>query len=103
EAPEQITLYDQAEVDTKRVRVAGPFTVEAVPAPVVKPLTDSKWEDEVPDGSIVRSGETSRQREWRDELFRTGVRGKNKQMLEFSRIEALSGTRWLHAMGEAKS
>ena len=31
------TLYDQPLKDTKRARVSGPFTMEAVPAPTVKP------------------------------------------------------------------
>jgi adenine-specific DNA-methyltransferase len=34
------TLYDQPLVDSSKVRVTGPFTVEAVPAPVVKPLAE---------------------------------------------------------------
>jgi adenine-specific DNA-methyltransferase len=102
EPPEQVTLFDQPEVDLRRVRVTGPFTVEAVPAPVVKPLTENKWNDDRPDLSVARSGETSRQSDWRDELLKTGVRAKNKHMLEFSRIESLPGTRWLHAIGEVK-
>lgn len=52
------------------------------------------------DQSIARSGETLRQAEWRDELLKTGIRGKNGQMILFSRIEPLSGTRWLHADAE---
>ena len=39
---EQETLYDQPYVDKNRVRVTGPFTVEAVPAPTVKSLDDSR-------------------------------------------------------------
>jgi adenine-specific DNA-methyltransferase len=39
EPPGQETLYDQPKVDGSRVRVTGPFTVEAVPAPTVRPLT----------------------------------------------------------------
>jgi adenine-specific DNA-methyltransferase len=38
-APQE-TLYDQPYVDRKKVRVTGPFTVEAVPAPVVKSVDD---------------------------------------------------------------
>jgi adenine-specific DNA-methyltransferase len=38
-APQE-TLYDQPFVDRKKVRVTGPFTVEAVPAPVVKSVDD---------------------------------------------------------------
>jgi adenine-specific DNA-methyltransferase len=90
------TSYDQPLVDKTRVRVTGPFTVEAVPSPTVKPLTEI--EVKIPaDVSVARSGETLRQSEWRDELLRTGIRGKGGQKLEFSRVEPLSGTRWLHA------
>jgi adenine-specific DNA-methyltransferase len=87
-------------VDNSRARVSGPFTVEAVPAPVVKPLFEIKAEQ--PDDSIARSGETLRQAEWRDELLRTGIRGKRGQYILFSRVEPLPGTRWLHAEAETK-
>ena len=42
EPPEKEDLYDQPFVDSSRARVTGPFTVEAVPAPVVKPLVEIK-------------------------------------------------------------
>ena len=101
EPPAQETLYDQPLVDNSKARVSGPFTVEAVPAPAVKPLTEI--EQELPaDESITRSGETSRQAEWRDELLRTGIRGKRGQYILFSRVEPLPGTRWLHAEAETK-
>ncbi|MCL5075721.1 MAG: site-specific DNA-methyltransferase [Chloroflexi bacterium] len=35
EPPQQETLYDQPYVDRSKVRVSGPFTVEAIPAPTV--------------------------------------------------------------------
>ncbi len=54
------------------------------------------------DTAIARSGETIRQSEWRDELLRAGVRGKNGQMMKFSRVEPLSATRWLHAEAETR-
>jgi adenine-specific DNA-methyltransferase len=40
EPPEQIALYDQPEVDTSKVRVSGPFTVEALSRYAVNPLQD---------------------------------------------------------------
>lgn len=102
-APE--TLYDQPYIDNSKTRVTGPFTVEAVPAPMVKSI-DEIGEGEKPgekaDESIARSGETLRQSEWRDELMRTGIRGKNSQMILFSRVEPMPGTRWLHADAETK-
>ena len=101
EPPATETLYDQPFVDKSRVRVSGPFTVEAVPSPAVKPLSEIK-ETPASDESVARSGETLRQAEWRDELFRTGIRGKGGQTIEFSRVEPLPGTRFLHADAETK-
>jgi adenine-specific DNA-methyltransferase len=98
---DQETLYDQPLIDKSRVRVTGPFTVEAVPAPIVK-LIDDVINPPVADQSIARSGETLRQSEWRDEMLKTGIRGKNGQYILFSRVEALPGTRWLHADAETK-
>jgi adenine-specific DNA-methyltransferase len=107
-APQE-TLYDQPFVDKKKVRVTGPFTVEAVPAPAVKSvdelLADIGATGQSPlqaDTSIARSGETLRQAEWRDELLRTGIRGKNGQYIRFARLEPLPGCRWLHAEGETR-
>jgi len=106
EPPEQETLYDQPLVDTARLRVTGPFTVEAVPAPMVKSLAELAGDETAApmpaDESVSRSGETVRQDEWRSELLRAGIRGKGGQMIRFSRVEPLCGTRWLHADAETK-
>ena len=104
---DQETLYDQPEIDRSKARVTGPFTYEAVPAISVRPIDDADSigpiADPMPaDLSITRSGVTSRQDEWRDELARTGVRGKGGAKLEFARMEPLPGTRYLHAVGETK-
>lgn len=102
-APDTEKLYDQPLHDTKRARITGPFTVEAVPAPAVKPLSEAD-EPEAPqaDASVARSGETLRQSEWRDELLRSGIRGKRGQRISFARLETRAGTRWLHAEGETR-
>ncbi|MFZ3169737.1 MAG: site-specific DNA-methyltransferase [Candidatus Methanoperedens sp.] len=102
EPPGQETLYDQPFVDNGKARVSGPFTVEAVPAPVVKPLSEIKTEAQPADVSVARSGETLRQSEWRAELLKCGIRGKNGQYIQFSRVESLAGVRWLHADAETK-
>ena len=102
EPPGEETLYDQPLVDRKRSRVTGPFTVEAVPAPVVKTLDEIETQENSDDESITRSGETLRQNEWREELLRTGVRAKGGSKMEFSRVELMSGTRYLHAEAENK-
>ena len=33
-------LYDQPDIDRSKARVTGPFTVEAVPAPIVKSVDE---------------------------------------------------------------
>jgi adenine-specific DNA-methyltransferase len=106
EPPEPETLYDQPLVDTGKTRVTGPFTVEAVPAPMVKSPGELSGEEiatPMPaDESVARSGATIRQDEWRSEMLRAGIRGKGGQMIQFSRVEPFSGTRWLHADAETK-
>ena len=54
------------------------------------------------DTSITRTGETLRQSNWRDELLRAGVRAKGGKLIEFTRVEPLSGTRYLQAEAETK-
>jgi len=103
EPPAIETLYDQPLVDRSKKRVSGPFTVEAVPAPAVKSVEDLLVASpQAADISIARSGETLRQSEWRDELLRTGIRGKGGQHIRFARLEPLPGLRWIHADGETR-
>jgi adenine-specific DNA-methyltransferase len=103
EPPAVEVLYDQPLHEKTRARVSGPFTVEAVPAPAVRSLDEVENTPVAPaDESIARSGETQRQEDWRDELRRTGIRAKGGQRIDFSRVEPLPGTRWLHADGETK-
>lgn len=106
EKPVHETLYDQPLVDTGKARVTGPFTVEAVPAPMVKSPGELSGEETAApmpaDASVARSGATVRQDDWRSEMLRTGIRGKGGQMIRFSRVEPLAGTRWLHADAETK-
>ena len=100
-APQE-TLYDQPLVDTGKKRVTGPFSVEAVPAPAVKPIDDVDAVEPLPaDDTVARSGETLRQSDWRGELLRTGIRGKAGQFIRFARLEPLPGYRYLHADGES--
>jgi len=110
---ESETLYDQPLIDNKKARVTGPFTVEAVPAPTVRPVGDVTEEGSSAnlaatearrdaDITVARSGGTLRHSEWRDELLKAGVRAKGGSKIEFTRVEPLSGLRWLHAEAETK-
>ena len=102
---DQETLYDQPAVSKTRLRITGPFTVEAVPFPSVKSLDEASGPDEA-DASIARTGESGRQHQWRDELIQTGIRGKGGQMLKFADLETLpydASIRNLHAVGHLQT
>ncbi|MFP4451997.1 MAG: hypothetical protein ACLFPI_01360, partial [Desulfobacterales bacterium] len=94
------TLYDQPEVSKNKLRITGPFTVEAVPFPSVLSLEEAQQPEDA-DMAVARSGETSRQARWRDELVKTGIRGKGGQKLQLADLEPLPDCRYLHAIGTA--
>ena len=96
------TLYDQPLKESGKTRITGPFTVEAVPAPYAKSFDELEQEDSGSDTSIARSGETNRQAEWRDELLRAGVRAKGGNIIQFTRVEPLAGTKYIQAEAETK-
>ncbi len=96
------TLYDQPEKTKNKLRVTGPFTVEAVPFPTVLSLEEHSAQapqGQEADLAIARTGNTSRQHSWRDELLKAGIRGKGGQMLRFAELEVLPSTTCLHASG----
>jgi adenine-specific DNA-methyltransferase len=95
---DQEILYDQPAVSKNKLRITGPFSVEAVPFPTVLSLEEAQQPTEA-DVSIARSGESHRQHSWRDELLKTGIRGKGGQMLKFTSLETLPGTTCLHCTG----
>jgi len=95
-------LYDQPEKSKTKTRITGPFTVEAVPFPTVLSLNEADQPTEA-NVAIARSGESARQHSWRDELLKTGIRGKGGQMLKFASMETLPGTVCLHAVGTLAS
>jgi adenine-specific DNA-methyltransferase len=98
---DQEVLYDQPQLSKTKLRVTGPFTVEAVPFPTVTSL-DEPLGSSTADNSIARVGESGRQHEWLAELMSTGIRGKNGQMLEFADLETFpadQALRNIHAVG----
>ena len=95
---DQETLYDKPRIDKNKLRITGPFSVEAVPAPTVLSLDENYAPDEA-DESIARSGETSRQSMWRDELLKTGVRAKGGALINFAEFEILPELKYIHATG----
>ncbi len=98
---DQEVLYDQPAVAKNKLRITGPFTVEAVPFPSVKSLDEASGPDEA-DASIARTGESGRQHQWLAELQKTGIRGKGGQILKLAELEPLpydKDMQSLHATG----
>ena len=104
--PETETLHDRPEVDREKARVTGPFTMESLPAPVVKSPDDFAESESPPPlsdsalpagGEEARRGETHRHEFWRSELQRAGIRGKGGRRIEVDDLRAhSSGTAHLH-------
>lgn len=92
------TLYDQPTVSKDKLRISGPFTVEAVPFATVLGLDEAEQPKEA-DIAVARSGATSRHSLWRDELLKAGIRGKGGQKIELIDLAPLPGARYIHAVG----
>ena len=95
---DQEILYDQPQVSKTKLRITGPFTVEAVPFPTVLGLDEAEQPSSA-DMTVARSGETARQGQWRDELLKAGIRGKGGQKLQLADLEPLPDARYIHAVG----
>ena len=91
EPPKMEVLYDQPLKDNKKARVAGPFTVEAVPSQFVQVVGQEKKHS-------FKYG-------WLDEVRKTGIRGKKgiATDMDFANLKKLSGFKYLHAEGETKN
>lgn len=95
---DQEILCDQPQVSKSKLRITGPFTVEAVPFPTVLGLDEAEQPASA-DTTVARSGETARQSQWRDELLKAGIRGKGGQKLQLADLEPLPDARYIHAVG----
>jgi adenine-specific DNA-methyltransferase len=102
------TLYDQPFINKTLKRVTSPFTVEAIPSPIVKSLENindtlhNKTNNILHENlgnHLAREGETYRQKQWQEELARTGVRMKNGEVLRLQQVKTLSGTNYIQAYG----
>jgi adenine-specific DNA-methyltransferase len=87
------TLYDQPEVDKKKLRVSGPFTVETLQN--FEPVSPEDLDDEV----RVNEEEGAFEEVIKQHLVSAGVKnGRKDEMVVFTRIELLSHS-YLHAEG----
>ena len=85
------TLWDRPLVERGKVRVTGPFTVEALPEPVIEPL-EEKPEDGMAAGKSLE--------EWVAELRTAGIQtASGQERLRFSALEVSGTYAWFHAQG----
>ena len=104
-------LVDQPEVDTKRMRVSGPFTVEAV-QPAEESINDDSPIGGEPEEALdtfesdEHGGESTNAEAYLDKMIRLlrngSVRFPNDQALKFATLERLEGE-ILHAEGNWES
>lgn len=94
----QEVLVDQPQVSKSKLRITGPFTVEAVPFATVLGLDEAKKPREA-DVAVARSGATSRQVRWQEELLKAGIRGKGGQHIRLQDLEILPAAHYVHAVG----
>lgn len=97
----QEVLYDQPTVSKNKLRITGPFTVEAVPFATVLGLDEAEQPKEA-NVAVARSGATVRQSQWRDELLKAGIRGKGGQKVQLLDLAPLPGAKYIHAVGTVK-
>ena len=89
------TLYDQPYEDNKRVRVAGPFTVESLSPHRVLSTEQGEGQPGVPADAAADFTTMIL-----DNLRKAGVQNTRKaERLTFNRLDPYAGT-WLHATGE---
>ena len=105
--PDTEAIHARPKVDKTKTRVTGPFTVEAVPSPVVKSPDDFSGETFSPEEDFSKSppgseearrGGTARHDEWCRELRASGIQGKGGRVMEIEDIGPYSAdTLFLHA------
>lgn len=91
EPPATETLYNKPEIDNKKLRVSGPFTVETLQN--FEPVSPDELEEEMVTGS------DNFEQVIKDHLLATGIKtGKKEEHVMFSRVEILANE-YLHAEG----
>ena len=93
EPSEDVTLFNSPKIDTKKLRVSGPFTVETLQN--FEPINPEELDDEI----RVNEEEGAFEETIKQHLLSAGVKnGRKNEHVIFTRIELLSHS-YLHAEG----
>jgi adenine-specific DNA-methyltransferase len=109
---EEEILYDRPDIDKRKVRVSGPFTVEAIPTPAIEDPTESpiaQWESLEPDAradDIARRGHAAADESTNfilnmiESLRKDGLTRVGGGSLRFSKLNPIPSAGVLQAEGE---
>jgi adenine-specific DNA-methyltransferase len=92
EPPEVETLYDRPQIDKAAIRVSGPFTVEAIPAPSLE-LYDSSKKAEVVVGTVEYISTLM------GAVRKSGIVFPEGKTLKLQNLNAIPSAGFLHAEG----
>jgi len=95
------TLYDKPFIDKKKVRVTGPFTVEAVPGVRTKPI-DGNLPD-VSDSTNPTNPISEKLNDYLDSVRISGIRSYHNEGITFNSVEVAEGFNEIHAFGNIDS
>jgi len=97
EPSKEETLYDQPFKDTKKVRVTGPFTVEAVPGIRTRPVGGEL--PDVSDKTNPTNPISEKLNDYLDNIRTSGIRSYQNEGIVFNSVEIAEGFNEIHAFG----
>jgi adenine-specific DNA-methyltransferase len=95
------TLYDQPIIVKNKVRVTGPFTVEAVPGIRTKPIEGNL--PDVSDKTNPTNLVSEKLNDYLDSIRTSGIRSYNNEGITFNSVEVAEGFAEIHAFGNIDS
>jgi len=95
------TLYDQPLLIKDKVRVTGPFTVEAVPGIRTKPIEGNL--PDVSDKTNPTNPISEKLNDYMDSIRTSGIRSYNNEGITFNSVEVAEGFAEIHAFGNIDS
>jgi adenine-specific DNA-methyltransferase len=103
EPPKEETLYDKAAADPERIRVAGPFSVEAIPVPSVEdPSLRAVSEPEKTEESLPVSAGEDYVSTMIDLMRKDGVTFPGGRHMALANIRSIESAEFLHAEAQFK-
>lgn len=91
------TLYDQPAIVKNKVRVTGPFTVEAVPGIRTKPIEGHL--PDVSDKTNPTNPVSEKLNDYLDSIRLSGIRSYHNEGITFNSVEVAEGFNEIHAFG----